>query len=174
MLEMLYPSAYLPDVFSIDYPKLQALGYQGVLFDIDNTLVHHGDDATPEIEHLFAYLHSLGLKTLLFSDNSWQRVERFNRSIGAPFLAEAGKPDPAACRKAASMLGLTESQVVCVGDQIFKDILGANRCGMASILVDFIRLPDEKHFGKRRAVEKIILWFYRKNRRCYNRLGIAR
>lgn len=174
MLEMLYPSAYLSDVFSIDYPKLQALGYQGVLFDIDNTLVHHGDDATPEIEHLFAYLNSLGLKILLFSDNSRQRVERFNRNIGVPFLAEAGKPDPAACRKAASMLGLTESQVICVGDQIFKDILGANRCGMASILVDFIRLPDEKHFGKRRAAEKIILWFYRKNRRCYNRLAIAR
>ena len=72
------------------------------------------------------------------------------------------------------MLGLAESQVICVGDQIFKDILGANRCGMASILVDFIRLPDEKHFGKRRAAEKIILWFYRKNRRCYNRLAIAR
>ena len=70
--------------------------------------------------------------------------------------------------------GLTESQVVCVGDQIFKDILGANRCGMASILVDFIRLPDEKHFGKRRAAEKVILWFYQKNRRCYNRLDIAR
>ena len=94
MLEMLYPSAYLSDVFSIDYPKLQALGYQGVLFDIDNTLVHHGDDATPEIEHLFAYLNSLGLKILLFSDNSRQRVERFNRNIGVPFLAEAGKPDP--------------------------------------------------------------------------------
>ena len=103
MLEMLYPSAYMPDVFSIDYPKLQALGYQGVLFDIDNTLVHHGDDATPEIEHLFVYLHSLGLKTLLFSDNSRQRVERFNRNIGAPFLDEVGKPDPAACRKAVSL-----------------------------------------------------------------------
>ena len=44
MLEALV-TAHVPSVFAIDYEKLAALGYKGILFDIDNTLVHHGDDS---------------------------------------------------------------------------------------------------------------------------------
>ena len=96
MLERWYPTAHVPSVFAIDYEKLAALGYKGILFDIDNTLVHHGDDSTPEVDALFRHIHSLGLKTLLLSDNSAVRIERFNRNIRTLFIAEAGKPDPAA------------------------------------------------------------------------------
>ena len=100
MLERWYPTAHVPSVFAIDYEKLSALGYKGILFDIDNTLVHHGDDSTPEVDALFRHIHSLGLKTLLLSDNSAARIERFNRNIRTLFIAEAGKPDPASYRRA--------------------------------------------------------------------------
>ena len=102
MLERWYPTAHVPSVFAIDYEKLSALGYKGILFDIDNTLVHHGDDSTPEVDALFRHIHSLGLKTLLLSDNSAVRIERFNRNIRTLFIAEAGKPDPASYRRTAS------------------------------------------------------------------------
>ena len=62
--------------------------------------------ATPEVDALFRHIHSLGLKTLLLSDNSAARIERFNRNIRTLFIAEAGKPDPAAYRRACAMLGL--------------------------------------------------------------------
>ena len=88
------------------------------------------------------------------------RIERFNRNIRTLFIAEAGKPDPAAYRRACAMLGLPPEQVVCVGDQLFRDIRGANSAGLDSILVDFIRLPGETHYGKKRVLEKLILWFY--------------
>ena len=141
------------------------------MFDIDNTLVHHGDDSTPEVDALFRHIHSLGLKTLLLSDNSAARIERFNRNIRTLFIPEAGKPDPAAYRRACAMLGLPPEQVVCVGDQVFRDIRGANRCGMASILVDFIRLPQETHYGKKRVLEKYIMACWRRNPRWRDRLG---
>ena len=51
-----------------------------------------------------------------------------------------------------------------VGDQIFIDIVGANRCGIASILVDFIRLDGEAKIGKKRYIEKFILMFYEKSK----------
>lgn len=127
MLERWYPTAHVPSVFAIDYEKLSALGYKGILFDIDNTLVHHGDDSTPEVDALFRHIHSLGLKTLLLSDNSVVRIERFNRNIRTLFIAEAGKPDPAAYRRACAILGLPPEQVVCVGDQVFRDIRGEQR-----------------------------------------------
>lgn len=107
MLERWYPTAHVPSVFAIDYEKLAALGYKGILFDIDNTLVHHGDDSTPEVDALFRHIHSLGLKTLLLSDNSAVRIERFNRNIRTLFIAEAGKPDPAACRPSRSSASAT-------------------------------------------------------------------
>ena len=89
MLERWYPTAHVPSVFAIDYEKLAALGYKGILFDIDNTLVHHGDDSTPEVDALFRHIHSLGLKTLLLSDNSAVRIERFNRNIRTLFIGQA-------------------------------------------------------------------------------------
>lgn len=145
MLERWYPTAHVPSVFAIDYEKLAALGYKGILFDIDNTLVHHGDDSTPEVDALFRHIHSLGLKTLLLSDNSAVRIERFNRNIRTLFIAEAGKPDPAAYRRACA------------------------------ILVDFIRLPGETHYGKKRVLEKVILWFYHRDPRRRGRLdGIGK
>lgn len=94
MLERWYPTAHVPSVFAIDYEKLAALGYKGILFDIDNTLVHHGDDSTPEVDALFRHIHSLGLKTLLLSDNSAVRIERFNRNIRTLLLPRRASPTP--------------------------------------------------------------------------------
>lgn len=165
MLERWYPTAHLPSVFAIDYEKLAALGYRGILFDIDNTLVHHGDDSTPKVDALFRHIHALGLKTLLLSDNSATRIERFNRNIHAPYIAEAGKPAPAAYRRACALLGLPPEQVIVIGDQVFRDIRGANNAGLDSILVDFIRLPSETHYGKKRVLEQLILWFYHRSPR---------
>ena len=53
MFKRFYPYAYVDSVFAINYQKLYNMGYRGLIFDIDNTLVHHGDDSTPEIDDLF-------------------------------------------------------------------------------------------------------------------------
>ena len=86
------PDEYYSSTYKIDFKKYYDMGYRGILFDIDNTLVHHGDDSTPEVDALFRHIHSLGLKTLLLSDNSAVRIERFNRNIRTLFITEAGKP----------------------------------------------------------------------------------
>ena len=41
MLSKLYPYEYVDSVFSIDFDELYKNGYRGLIFDIDNTLVHH-------------------------------------------------------------------------------------------------------------------------------------
>ena len=171
MLKMFYPDAYVDSVFAIDYEALYRKGYRGLMFDIDNTLVHHGDDSTEEIDALFRRIHSLGFRTLMLSNNSRERIERFLKNIDAQYICEAGKPKPASYRKGAAMMGLELSQVLCIGDQVFTDILGANRSGMASILVQYIRQENETRIGKRRQLEGIILKFYRRSRNKQNRLG---
>lgn len=67
---------------------------------------------------------------------------------------------------------LTRDRAVVIGDQIFTDILGANKAGIKSILVKFIRLPEEKRIGQKRYLEKMILFFdkrasHRKKRKLF-------
>lgn len=101
MLERWYPWGWAPNVFAIDYAKLQALGYKGILFDIDNTLVHHGADATPKVEALFRELDAMGMKTLLLSDNSAERIQRFNKHIGRALYRRGRQTRPRAYRRGA-------------------------------------------------------------------------
>ena len=148
MIEKLYPYECEKSVFDIDYEKLYDCGYRGLVFDIDNTLVHHGDDATPEVEALFRRLHKMGFKTLLLSNNDEERILRFIRNIDTLYIADAAKPDPGGCFKAAEMLQTGFDRTVFIGDQIFTDILAANRSGMASILVDYIVVDERAWIGK--------------------------
>ena len=66
---------------------------------------------------------------------------------------------------------IKKEEAIFVGDQLFTDILGANRSGIASILVKFIQLDNETKIGKRRQAEKVILNFYKRNKTAQNRLG---
>ena len=171
MFKKFYPYAYVNSVFDIDYEKLYALGYRGIVFDIDNTLVHHGDASTPEVDALFQKIHKIGLKTLLLSNNSKERIEGFIENIDTLYIEMANKPDTAGYYKAQKMLGLKKQEMLFVGDQLFTDILGANRCGFASIPVKFIRIDETAPIGKRRHVENIILKFYQRSKKYKDRLG---
>lgn len=170
MLEKYYPYKYADSVFEIDYGRLYETGCRAVIFDIDNTLVHHGDDSTPEIDGLLKKISGIGLKTLLLSNNSEERVRSFIKNIDTLYIANADKPQAKNYLKAVELLGVDKSEAVYVGDQIFIDIIGANRAGIASILVKFIRLDSEKRIGKKRYIEKIILWFYKRNKKLFNRI----
>ena len=148
------------DVYCIDYEKLYKKGIRGFLFDIDNTLVHHGEDSNERVDEFFRYLQKIGYKTMLISDNSKERVERFARNIDCPYIYEAGKPHFESFHKALEILKLNQSEVFYIGDQIFLDILGANRAGIRGILVDFIRVPGVTKIGKKRYIEKILLMIF--------------
>ena len=86
MLKQFYPYEYAESVFAIDYEKLWQMGYRGLLFDIDNTLVHHGDDSTPEIDALFREIQAIGFKTLLLSNNEEKRINRFMQNITSYYI----------------------------------------------------------------------------------------
>lgn len=164
MFGKLYPCAYAKDVFSIDYEKLYNAGYRGILFDVDNTLVSHNDDATPEVDGLLKRIGETGLKIVLVSNNGVSRLARFTENNGIPFVAEANKPAPEGLEKAVAQLGISKDQALVVGDQMYVDILGANNAGLDSIMVHFIVKKKGQWIGVRRYMEKVILFFFRLRR----------
>lgn len=171
MLRLFYPYEYVKSVFTIDYKKLYDNGYKGIIFDIDNTLVHHGDDSTSEIDELFKDIQDIGFKTLILSNNNEERVGRFLKNIDSLYICDAEKPKPKNYLKALDMMNLTKKETIYVGDQVFTDILGANMSGIPNILVEYIKEENETDIGKRRKLENLILKQYLKNKKFQNRLG---
>ena len=171
MFKVFYPYEYVDSAFSINYDELYNKGYRGIIFDIDNTLVHHGDDATKEIEELFKEIHNIGFKTLLLSNNNEKRVKRFLSNIESLYICNAQKPKTINYLKAIEMMNIKKEETLFIGDQIFTDILGANRSGIANILVKFIQAKDEVRIGKRRQIERVILKLYKRNKTFQNRIG---
>ena len=171
MIGLLFPYEYVDSVFSIDYGKLVQKGFKGIIFDIDMTLVPHGADSTKEIDELFRTIHKAGLKTLLLTNNSEERVKRFIKNIDTLYLCDAEKPNPEGYLKAIQMMGIQKEETVFIGDQIFIDIYGANKCGIASILVKYVTAEVETKIGIRRNMEKIILKLYGITKVYQHRLG---
>lgn len=172
MFGLLYPHEYVEDVFSIDYQKVYDLGYRAIIFDIDQTLVQHGEDSTPEIDQLFQEIQQIGLKTFLLSNNSTERIDSFLKNIQqTAYIPIADKPNPRNYKKAVEMLDVKKEEVLFIGDQLFTDILGANRSGLDNVLVRFLRHEHEINIGKKRQVEALILHCYQRSRRYQHRLG---
>ena len=162
MLRRLYPDLYVEDAFSIDYPALYEAGYRGVIFDIDNTLVPHGADSTPEVDVFFRAVHDTGLKAAIVSNNDVERIERFLKNIDIPYVSDAEKPKTHGYADALALLGLPKEQVVCIGDQVFTDVLGAHLSGLEVILVKYIGFYENGPKGKRRNLEQAVLNRYLK------------
>lgn len=173
MFKLLFPDAYVKSAFSIDYSKLYAMGYRGVVFDIDATLVPHGADSTAEVDDLLRRIQQTGFRTLFLSNNGEERIRRFLKNIDSLYISNADKPRPRSYHKAAEMLGLQRKEIIFVGDQIFTDILGANLSGIDSILVHYILHEGETQIGKRRKLEGLILKAYQRSKVSQKGLGAA-
>ena len=162
MIKKYYPYEYAESVFMIDYQKLYQKGFRGIIFDIDNTLVPHGAPADERAKKLFAHLKELGFKCCFLSNNQYERVSSFNDAIGAQFIENAHKPSTKNYIRAMELLGTDRSNTIFVGDQLFTDIFGAKRAGIRNILVKPLNPKEEIQIVLKRYLERIVLYFYRK------------
>ncbi len=163
LLRKFYPKRTADSAYDIDYEGLYKEGYRGILFDIDNTLVEHGADANQKAVELFDRLKRIGFKTCLISNNSDERVSRFNSRIKTNYIYKANKPSTKNYYKATKLMGTEVDNTVFVGDQIFTDIFGANNLGMLTYLVKPIGPKEEIQIVLKRRLERIVLYFYRRD-----------
>ena len=142
-MEMIRPWKYYKDVFSISYEELIKNGYDSLLFDIDNTLVNnYVKDVDYRIKELFSSLKQKGFKIYLVSNSLPIRVHRIARSLGVKGYSLAFKPNIVRTMNTILKHHLEKERTILIGDQIFSDILCANRIGIKSILVDPIDVHE--------------------------------
>lgn len=164
MLERFYPDEDVESAYAINYEKLYRKGYRGIIFDVDNTLVPHGAPADERAKKLFSRLKKTGYQTMLLSNNKESRVKPFSDSVGARYIFKAGKPGREGYERAMRELGTTADNTLFVGDQLFTDIWGAKKAGIRTFLVKPIHPREEIQIVLKRQLERIVLYFYRKQK----------
>lgn len=167
ILERFYPDEYVASTYKIPFEKLYEEGYRGVIFDIDNTLVPHGAPADERAKKLFARLREIGFESCLISNNQEPRVKMFNEEIQTRYIYNAHKPSTKNYIRAMEEMGTDKGNTVFVGDQLFTDVWGAKRAGIHNILVKPIHPKEEIQIVLKRYLERIVLHFYKKQRRKF-------
>ena len=165
LFETFYPDTWVDSTYQIDFDELYKKGYRGLIFDIDNTLVPHGEPANERAKALFAHLKELGFSCCLLSNNQLERVQMFNRDVQVHYIEDAHKPSRKNYLKAMELMHTDLSNTMFIGDQLFTDVYGANRVGLYSFLVKPIHPKEEIQIVLKRYLEKIVLHFYQKNRK---------
>lgn len=138
----LVPNERLQRVTEITPAFLAQRHLQSLILDLDNTLAPwNGSEPAPGVA---AWLEELGrarIPHVVVSNNGERRVAPFAQSVGVKALASAGKPRRRAFRRALSLLGSDASETAVVGDRLLMDVLGGNRSGLYTILVE----PVHRH-----------------------------
>ena len=148
MKNLLTPNTCVNSIFDITPEMLKNKGLNGLILDIDNTLVAtHIKEADEKVINFIRSLKDNGIKAIVVSNGRKKRVEHFCKPLGIDFLYNAHKPLGGAFKKAINLMGLSNDKVAILGDQLFTDVLGGNIKGIHTILVRPIDL-DEPFFIK--------------------------
>jgi len=149
VLQLMLPKQTVRTIYDIDLEALRASGIRGIMTDLDNTLVGAKVPlATPELGAWLEGVRAQGFQVVVVSNNNESRVRAFAEPLRLPFVSRARKPLNAAFAKALGMMGLRAHEAAIVGDQMMTDVLGGNRLGLYTILVEPIAAADESFFTR--------------------------
>ena len=164
------PLSLLPDVLTdsltdITPALLSELGVRSLLLDFDNTIVPYTtDEPTADMRRWLQTLQDSEIFLCIVSNSRKQRVVRFCQANGLPCVTHARKPFARGIREALTRYHLEPAHTALAGDQVFTDVLGANGCGLTSILISPICLHNV-WLRLRRGLEEPFRWLARKRRR---------
>jgi len=143
------------DIYEVGGEALSRRGFRLLLADLDNTLAPYGQPLPDErLRRWRDELAAHGVTLFILSNNRHeQRPRLFAQALDVPYIGHAGKPKPASFRAAMERVGASREQTAMIGDQVFTDVLGGNLAGVATILVEPIRLAGNPGRYLRYAVE---------------------
>lgn len=131
---MLLPKYIFSKITDISPEFLVGLQVRLLLMDFDNTMLPYTtNEPTKELLDWIEKMRSSGIHLCIVSNSKKSRVPLFSQTYGIPCITHAKKPGTKGIRKAIEQF--KEPNAALVGDQIFTDVLAANRAGIPSIIV---------------------------------------
>lgn len=166
MLMIVYPDYYCNKVTDITIDLLMKHHIQGILLDVDNTLIDFDRNLLEGAKEWVEKVKNHHIKCMILSNsNKHDKVMTVAQMLDLPYLYFATKPLKRGFKKAREQLGLENEKIAVVGDQIFTDVMGANRNKMFSILVNPIAKKDIWITKLKRPLEELIIQSYVKKQK---------
>lgn len=138
------PKMYQPSIYDIPYEVLKEKGITHLLFDLDNTIIPpHIGKANKKTKDLFGRLKKMGFTIIIFSNSGKKRVEPFGSYLEVEVHPSSIKPLRKGFYHVFNQYDLKKEQVTIIGDQLVTDIIGGNRVGIMTILIDPISSKDK-------------------------------
>ncbi len=163
---MIYPDYYCDKVTDITLELLRENGIKGVILDVDNTLIDFDENLLDGVKSWANRLKEKGVKLIILSNsNKVEKVKTVAKALEIEYFYFATKPLKRGFKKAQKQLQLENAEIAVVGDQIFTDIIGANRSKMFSILVNPISQKDMWMTKVKRPLEEKIIQAYVKKQK---------
>ena len=140
---ILYPKGYFDKVSDITIEYLVKNNIKGLILDVDNTLIDYYKNLSDETVEWANSLKDNGIRLCILSNsNKEKKVKEVANKLKIAYIHFGLKPFKKGFKKAIKLLELKNNEIAVVGDQIFTDVLGANRMKMFSILVEPIEKKD--------------------------------
>ena len=154
---MIYPDIYLTKVEDITTDFLNEKKIKALILDVDNTLIDINKKLSDDVINWVMDLRGHGFKLYILSNtNNKEKVETVANKLGIPYENLAKKPFKKGFLKVQKKLNEKPEKIAVVGDQIFTDVIGGNRCKMYTILVDPINEKDYWYTAWKRPLENAI------------------
>lgn len=141
-MKILYPDLYLKKVEDITIDIIIKNKIKLLILDVDNTLIDYYKNLSDDIIKWSKEMRGQGIKMFILSNtNNKEKVEKVAKALDIEYKNFAMKPLKKGFKYVQNQTKFKPENIAVVGDQIFTDVLGGNRCNMFTILVDPI---DEK------------------------------
>lgn len=161
----IYPKELLNKVEEITIEFIQKNKLKALILDVDNTLIDYNKNLAEEKVQWAKNLKGQGVKLYILSNsNNKEKVEKVANTLNIPYVLFARKPFKKGFLTIQKELKLNSEQIGVVGDQIFTDVIGGNRCKMFTILVEPIDKKDLLITAWKRPIEEKIKQKFRKTK----------
>ena len=160
----LLPTMICTSITDLTASALKKQGIKLLMLDFDNTIVPYTTNIpTERMAAWLAEMKRSDVQLCVVSNSRKGRVRMFCEHYGIDCITHAKKPFPKGIRACMERYGTIPTECALAGDQIYTDVLGANGCGVRSVLVKAI---DNHNFWlKARHVLELPFIFAAKKRR---------
>jgi HAD superfamily phosphatase (TIGR01668 family) len=135
-----------------------------LMMDFDNTIVPYTTNIpTASVDQWLKAMAASDIQLCVVSNSKKDRVKIFCGHYGIDCITHAKKPFSKGIRQCLDRYGIPAGECALVGDQIYTDTLGANGCGVNSILVKAIH--NHNFWLKARHVLELPFIFFARKRR---------
>ena len=130
------PRLMLRSLTDLTAQDLQRRNIRLLMLDFDNTIVPYTTDVpTQKMQRWIQQMKQADLQICVVSNSKKPRVVTFCKAYGLDCITHAHKPGGDGIRRCLEKYQVQPEQAALVGDQIYTDVLGANRAGVYPILV---------------------------------------